>query len=248
MSLVQTSEAIDKLEQALQSKKADLLAHLRLITEKRAAGTLALRDILDLQMLGANYFNEAENIVGKSALMEADHTGEWATNFAENCHEILKSLIDYRITLVSTAHEVGLRLQPPGELSYAAMQRIVRKYLSKSTWKTLKREMENQGLPTAGFKSKNARDKIPTGSIFYVATAIVGAVTILITSLAIPNPSEFQLYIFKAIFSISIAALGSFVPGFIGINIKYKSPGMRLALTAGGALAIFVLLLGYNPN
>lgn len=69
---------------------------------------------------------------------------------------------------------------------------------------------------------------------------VVFLAVILIIAIVIPNPSEFQIFVFRIVLAIAAAGIGAVVPGFISVNIpKY--------IRAGGAIALFVLIYLYNP-
>jgi hypothetical protein len=81
--------------------------------------------------------------------------------------------------------------------------------------------------------SKNTILLITLSSIF-----LIGSIAIISI---IPCPSEPQFIFYKILLAISIAGIASIVPGFM--RVKYKN-----YVSAGGALAVFVFVLTFNPG
>ncbi len=61
----------------------------------------------------------------------------------------------------------------------------------------------------------------------------------IVVALVLPHPTEWQMYIFRGLFGFSGAAIASEIPGFLQFESKFVS--------AGGALAVFVLIYLLNP-
>lgn len=247
MNLVARTEMIQSFERELQLKKDSMMDCLESLCKIKESGALSRSDISELQRRGAEYFNFAEDSVAKTALLEADHVGEWVTKFAEDCHEVLATLVVYRDALQSLAMDVGFNIQPLGATSYAAMQRVTKKYLAKDVWRKLEGDMNEAGLPTSGFRRKAVKDKSSRSNVAYVVISLTGIVAIFVATILLPEPTRFQWFVFKAIISISIGALAVYIKGFLGIHISQKTLDSNLVISAGGALAVFVLLLLFDP-
>ena len=65
----------------------------------------------------------------------------------------------------------------------------------------------------------------------------------VIYSIAIPNPTAQQEFVFRLILALGAAALGAFLPGFLHIQGRVANFSVR----AGGALGMFVLVYLINP-
>jgi hypothetical protein len=61
----------------------------------------------------------------------------------------------------------------------------------------------------------------------------------VIIALFVPRPTSFQMFVFRIVASLGAAGIGASLPGFIG----FKSA----SVTAGGAVALFVLIYLVNP-
>ena len=79
-----------------------------------------------------------------------------------------------------------------------------------------------------------------------VLVAIAGAIFILgciVLAIKFPLPTAFQFFVFRTVLALSAAAGAAAIPGFLSISTDL--PG--LAIRAGGALAVFVLVYRLNP-
>jgi hypothetical protein len=72
-----------------------------------------------------------------------------------------------------------------------------------------------------------------------LSTAFLAVAIVIIT--AIPCPSEPQFQFYKIILALSVAGVASILPGFM--RIRYKG-----YVSAGGAMAVFVFVLTFNPG
>lgn len=68
----------------------------------------------------------------------------------------------------------------------------------------------------------------------------VFVVTILVVALLVPNPTTFQLFVFRVILSLAAGGVAVMIPGLINIE-------MGSIIRAGGALAVFAIIYFLNP-
>jgi len=76
---------------------------------------------------------------------------------------------------------------------------------------------------------------------------IIGGVFIpisIVLAMVFGTPTEFQRRIFVGTFAIGLAGLGAEIPGFLNVKLTL---GQQLAVTAAGALAVFVLVYFFVP-
>lgn len=71
-------------------------------------------------------------------------------------------------------------------------------------------------------------------------TGVVFLITLLIVAIFIPNPSDFQFFVFRVVLALAAGAFGAVIPGFIRANV-------RNWVRAGGAVALFVIVYFANP-
>lgn len=68
---------------------------------------------------------------------------------------------------------------------------------------------------------------------------------LLIVSLFIPVPSQYQEMLFRITISIAVSGIGAVIPGFLNLQLKFWG---QVAIRAGGALAIFIIIYFFNPG
>jgi len=69
---------------------------------------------------------------------------------------------------------------------------------------------------------------------------VVFIVTLIILSIALPNPTPFQYTIFRIILALATAGVSAMVPGLLHVEVSSW-------LRSSGALAVFVIVYFYNP-
>lgn len=81
---------------------------------------------------------------------------------------------------------------------------------------------------------------IISASIFGLAFLI----TVMTFAIKVPNPSDFQFYVFRTVLALSSGGIASTIPGFLSVNMDFTG----IIIRAGGALACFVLVYKINPG
>ncbi len=66
----------------------------------------------------------------------------------------------------------------------------------------------------------------------------------LVIAFFIPEPTIFQIFVFRVVLAIAAAAFGATIPGFLEIKLPLWGKGL---ISAGGALGLFVLIYQVNP-
>jgi small GTP-binding protein len=59
-----------------------------------------------------------------------------------------------------------------------------------------------------------------------------------------PNPTDFQIFIFRVVLALSASGIGAVIPGFINLEITKDK---LMLVRAGGAIALFLLIYLINP-
>ncbi|WOE27355.1 hypothetical protein [Acinetobacter towneri] len=75
----------------------------------------------------------------------------------------------------------------------------------------------------------------------------IGLALIVIISLFIPSPTNWQQVVLRAILSLTIGIFISTVPGFLHINLTGKLLNNRYKIIATGSVAAFVIIYMVNP-
>lgn len=66
---------------------------------------------------------------------------------------------------------------------------------------------------------------------------------LLCLAVLVPEPTDFQIFVFRIVLAIGASAFACVIPGFLNIESRSK----LLLIRAGGALAVFVLIYILNP-
>lgn len=197
-------------------------------------------NFIDCIIKGNSYFNEAEKIVGNSKLQGKHNDGLWVTDLAESCEAILESYLFYIEFIKSNHEEMGLSYKSPELHACSSMQRMVKMYCGKESSNNLRDRFVKANLPTKGFDVAH-RDDIAAGNKYItLGIGFVFVILSFVISMVIDNPSEFKMFIIRSTFAVGCAALASFIPGWINVNIKGY-------VKAGGAIAIILIFYFFNP-
>ena len=70
-----------------------------------------------------------------------------------------------------------------------------------------------------------------------------GVSILLLIALLVPDPTNFQFFVFRIVLALAAAAFGCGIPGFFHLEGKVATWTLR----AGGALSLFVLIYNVNP-
>ena len=238
-SVLQAEEKIAELKKSYISYLTPIVIRIKNGGEKPT-----LKELLQCQQLGAEYFNFAENFVGNSGLLGAHANGKWITGFAETCHSILSAFIIH-VNFLRSYDDVKV-LQEPNVNAYANMQRMTKEYLEKKEWKELENDFKKNALPSSGFKFSGANDLTKTPKwqlITGLAIGILFSISIFVVVIFIPNPTSFQILVFRGLFSISLAAIAAIIPGLLHVESRFQ----KFSIRATGAIAVFILVWLVNP-
>lgn len=241
-------QAVLEAEQKASELKKQYLDYLTPIAIRiqRDQSSPTLEELLKCQQLGAAYFNFVEAFVGTSGLLGAHVNGKWVTGFAETCHSVLAVAITHHTFLESHSDVANGALSKLDVNAYANMQRMTKEYLQKDTWPKLEQEYRAHALPITGFKVKEVADlkEIPKWQLITgLAIGVVFAIAVLLLAVLIPGPSLFQIFIFRGVFAISLAAVAAIIPGFLNVESRFN----KFSVKATGAIAVFIIVWLINP-
>lgn len=207
-------------------------------------------ELLECQRLGAKYFNAVENFVASSGLFGAHDKGVWITNFAETCHSVLGAYMNHiRILRVHAKYLTQVHVEPD-PMSMASMQRMVKEYCTKKRSRDLFKAFKKAKLPTEGFTvaAHQDREKLPAWQL--ITCMVIGIFLLLgmgAIALFVPTPTEFQGWVFRGIFALSLTCVIAGVPGFMKMKLRFSSLGQMMSVVAGGSLVMFFLIWLINP-
>ena len=240
-------QSVIEAEQEISRLKGRYVEYLTPVAVRtNSGGEPTLEELLRCQQLGAEYFNYMENFVGNSGLLGAHANGKWVTGFAETCHSVLCALLGHASFLNSHSSAMNGNLSAASPRAYANMQRMVKEYLPKDSWKELREKFEEKSLPTSGFDFKGANDVIHAPKWQLITGLIVGIVFSLIVLglvVFIPNPTPTQFFVFRGSFATALAAMAAIIPGLLNVESRFRNFSVR----ASGAIAVFILVWLLNP-
>lgn len=241
-------QAVLQAEAEIENHKQAYMEHLNPIVIKmhEHGEAPSLQDLLTCQKLGAKYFNFIENFVGNSGLLGAHANGKWVTGFAETCHSVLKAFVVHVNFLRSHSETLAGVLEQPDSAAYANMQRMTKEYLPKEQWQQIESMYRENDLPVAGFEYAGVNDLNETPKWQLITGLVVGVVfafLILLSAIFIPSPTPTQFFIFRGVFSVSLAAIAAIIPGLLNVESRFQ----KFSIRATGAIAVFVIVWLLNP-
>lgn len=245
-------QTVAKAEEQLSKLKDEYVSYLTPIAVKVKSDNYepSIEELLRCQQLGNKYFNFLETFVGTSDLLGAHDSGLWITGFAETCNSVLNAYITHINFLRSYKDILGGEAIEPERLAFANMQRVVKRYLGSEDSKKIHALYIDNSLPVKGFVVEAHEDvkKTPTWQVITsVGIGLFCLLGILTLSLIIPEPTEWQGFVFRGCFALGLAAVAVIVPGFLNVNAQVRGAGNYFKIVAGGAIAIFIVIWLINP-
>lgn len=245
-------QSVVELETAATALKDVYYDYLRplAVAYNEEGRPFTVTELLECQRLGAKYFNAVENFVASSGLFGAHDKGVWITNFAETCHSVLGAYLNHiRILRVHAQYLTQVHVEPD-PMAMASMQRMVKEYCPKKKFKDLFKAFKNANLPIQGFivAAHQDKEKLPAWQL--ITCMVIGVILLLgmgAIALFVPTPTEFQGWVFRGIFALSLTCIIAGVPGFMKVKFRLSTLGQLMTTVAGGSLAIFVLVFMINP-
>lgn len=236
-----------------------------LIAHQAAGPTSAQTSLRAVHDAAVNYFSSIEDWVASISLLRG-LTRLVLLNLAESCIAALNSYLNYWDFLGREGARMGLRLQAqygpaPGAEIYPQMQAVVAVHYPERG-QQVRQGFADRGLPTSGFeetkyltevremtKQVNAGNNT-TGSAMTalkwvaVAFGVVFLTALLALVVFIPNPTGFQIFVFRVLLSLCAGVIGG---ALIGGFIELKGKVAQFGVTAGGAAAFFLIVFLVNP-
>lgn len=245
MNQMTNEQQVVDIERQLTSLKSNYMDYLR--NSILNTNTTGLKELLELQKIGNEYFNHAEQFVGNSGLLGAHTNGKWVTGFAETCYSILEAYIEHMKLLRGKARQYGLDVPiEPNIHAYANMQRMVVEYLPRKQSKKLEKEFIKNDLPIHGFEYKGAENmekRSQWREIVGVILGTIGMIAIIVLVLFNPELSEKQFLIVRGLFALCSAMLVILIPGALNVQSNWN----KMSVKATGAIAVFIIIWMLNP-
>jgi len=87
------------------------------------------------------------------------------------------------------------------------------------------------------------RKPLETLEIVLLSLGVGLIVITLVMALATPTPTTFQIWVFRVNMALGAACIGALIPGFIELSGTIG----EIAIRAGGAIALFLVVYLINP-
>jgi hypothetical protein len=95
-------------------------------------------------------------------------------------------------------------------------------------------------LPASG----DWRGRIVSWELIFVSVfGVVFIVSLLTLAITFPHPTSFQFLVFRTVLALAASGIAASVPGFLNLSLDLTGVAVR----AGGALAVFLLIYRLNP-
>ncbi len=99
-----------------------------------------------------------------------------------------------------------------------------------------------QGQSDSQYANESERKMAPD-IIWASSSGIAFAITLLVLAVRFPRPTPFQLLVFRSVLALSAGSMAAAIPGFLQVEAN----AVGIAIRAGGALAVFLLVYRVNP-
>lgn len=239
----------DREDKLQQLKDVHFENATRLAAALIESGNLAEpdRELLVFHKSGVDLFNEFDRTLDEYGLSQYEINTDIATRKSEDALNFADTIVDHWNTVNLICEKYDLDKPVPSTTSYATLQRVI-KHFFPDLASDYKSKFEAAGLPVYGFVAKDEHSgwsiresirKIPT--IVGLAFFFIGA----ILAFAFPEMNGNQYLIFRLFISIgAMFLIYEFSDGIL--KLKMTLPG-RLALSATGGVALFILIYFFNP-
>ncbi|ENU84538.1 hypothetical protein F884_01234 [Acinetobacter sp. CIP 102143] len=246
-----SNNSYSSFEKEHAQNKETYISLLKDVISKTNNKTIKTEDVLEYLEKATKYFSIAESYSHKILNDKAALKGFAVSSFADDCFAILETYL-LHITLLKqlfNSHISHIDLSKAiSEKALTNTQRITVQY-SKKGVPELKQRFKDLELSTNGFDTKATKSEFNLSMSDRLSLIIggVGLALILIISLFIPSPTNWQQVVLRAILSLTIGILISTVPGFLHINLTGKILDNRYKIIATGSIAAFVIIYMFNP-
>ncbi len=193
---------------------------------------------------GVDFFNFFEKSLDIYNSDDPLITEDYKNKKYEDVLNIIDTIIKHWQVIRTIDEKFGLVKTVPSRNAYGAIQRSINKNATRRERKEICKKFKENKLYTdvldSGKKHTNMTKKhliaygVIAGTLFLVA--------LLIIVLVVECPTPAQERIFLVILALAAAAFAATIPGFITVEIKHP-----IAVSAGGALAVFVIVFFSKP-
>lgn len=238
--------ALDQEAQIRQYRVRYQEATQAFVADPHVANNSLLRRLQEFHAAGVDYFNAFERSIPANSLLCADRDAAWYTHKGETAANLLETITYHFRVVKHKAEQAGQRPSDfwPSPTAYAATQRIAMRVVPGQASK-LRESFAALGLPVYGFDhSETEKPLMPTWQkIAGVSFGIVFVIVLLYLAIWFPEPTSFQVLVFRAVLALAAGACTTMLTGFLNV----ESRGKWWTIRAGAGLAVFVVIYMLNP-
>jgi hypothetical protein len=237
-NITEFEDAIVVAKQEFSEKFKDMLT---LVKNPQVNESLIQEALNELHSKAVNYFD----LFGRSITEYGLENFKLDKNIRDSkCNDavnIANSIIKYWKLLSKINKNFNIIPPKASERAYSTIQLFIKTFDSEKA-EELKTEFQSAGLPIHGFESNQTFfDMTKKQQITYgVIVGTLFLIALLVIVMNIDCPTEAQSNVFTTILALSAAAFSTVIPG--SIDMKYRN-----IVTAGGSLAVFVLVFLFKP-
>jgi len=238
-----TSKQFSELNNKLKNEKEKVTESLIELLDKIKNDKLDTEVLNSVHSVGINFFIEFENFITSSSSEYEQLSKVQIEDILTSIENILKYSIEYWDIIRNASSILNIKLEPQNNFLYTSQ--VVLKTYRKNTAKEIRKKFESNSIPIKGFIAKEKlKLTIPKLDL---TSLIIGVIFLSITAYIafIINISTGTQYWITRIFGSLGTALviTAFSKHFIQAKINIPS----YAITATGAIAIFLILYLVNP-
>jgi hypothetical protein len=237
---------IPDFEDAISKAKEDFFHEFKLmlvLVKKTETNKSQIQDRLtELHFKGVKFFNLFSRSLNEYGIENFKHNENIRNSKIDDSINILNTILKYWKLINSLKEKYQILPPKPSERAYSSIQLFLKTF-DKEAAKKLRLKFEELQLPIFGFKTSKTfidmtkKQQIKFGAITGLALLLI----LLVIALLVKCPTNFQNNIFIIILSLAGAAFASIIPGLIEVR-------HRQAITATGAIAVFVIIFFMKPT
>ncbi len=242
MNKTTISDFEDQISEAKDQFFEGFKVMLDLVQNKQSTSSDIRKELTNLHNKGSNYFSLFNRSISEYGLKYFKQDQNIRNSKINDAIDLSHTIIKYWNLLKSLENEYDLRIPKPTQRAYSTIQLFIREFEPDEA-KKLKSDFQKANLPIHGFiTNRTFIDMTKKQQITYgIISGTVLLVVLLAIILIFECPTQAQNFVFKTVLSLAAASYSAAIPGFL--NLKYRE-----MITAGGALAVFVIVFLVKPT
>lgn len=241
MSKTTISDFEDQISEAKDQFFERFKVMLDLVQNERSTSFDIRKELTNLHNKGNKYFSLFDRSISEYGLKYFKLDQNIRNSKINDAIDLSQTIIKYWNLLKSLENKYDIKVPKPTQRAYSTIQLFIREFEPDEA-KKIKSDFQNANLPIHGFiTNKPFIDMTKKQQVkFSIIAGFFFLVTLVFIAIFIECPTNFQDNIFKTILALAAAAFAAAIPGLINVNY-------RGAITASGAIAVFVIVFLFKP-